>query len=137
MANRPGSQRRAWADGQNFVRTRPIKCKFGLKDLGVRVGLHTLADGGGGVVQPSPTTHDELGRRAQRVGKGGVSAVNAGNGEGMVFTDNVVRSLLPVGGQVAISQVVAGQTLMSRYPFAFENRQRKARKPTHVNLVGR
>ena len=94
--------RGAWANGQNFVRTRPIKSKFGLEHLGVRVSLHTLVDGGSRVVHPSPTTHDEIGCRAQRVGKGGVSLVNAGNCEGMVFANNVVRSLLPVGGQVAI-----------------------------------
>ena len=94
--------RGAGANSQNFVRTRPIKCKFGLEHLGVRVSLHTLADGGTRVVHPSPTTHDELGCRAQRVGKGGVWAVNAGNCEGMVFANNVVLSLLPVGGQVTI-----------------------------------
>ena len=97
-----GLHRGAWANVQNFVGTRPIKCKFGLEHLGVRVSLHTLADGGGRIVHPSPTTHDGLGCRAQRVGKGGVSAVNAENCEGMVFADNVVRSLLPIGGQVAI-----------------------------------
>ena len=137
MASSLGFRRRSRINIQNFVTTRPIKRKFGLKYVGVRVGLHTLADGGGRVVQPSPNPHDELGRRAQRVGKGGVSAGNAGNCEGVVFADNVVRSLLPVGGQVAIGEVVAGQTPMPRYPFAFENRQRKARKPTHVNLVRR
>ena len=45
---------------------------------------------------------------------GGVSAVNAGICEGVVCADNVVRALfLPVGGQVAIGQVVTGQTLVS------------------------
>ena len=37
------------------------------------------------------------------------------NGEGMVFANNVVRVLLSVCGEVAIGQVVAGQTLVSRY----------------------
>ena len=44
----------------------------------------------------------------QRVGKGGVYAVNTRNGEDVVCADNVVRAFLPVGGQVAIGQVVAG-----------------------------
>ena len=59
------------------------------------------------------------------------------NGEGMVFANNVVRVLLSVCGEVAIGQVVAGQTLVSRYSGAFENRQGETWKPTHVNLVGR
>ena len=49
--------------------------------------------------------------------------VNVRNGEGMVFANNIVRALLSVCIQVAIGQVVAGQTLVSRYSGAFENRQ--------------
>ena len=62
--------------------------------------------------------------------------VNAGNGEGMVFANNIVRALLSVYSQVAVGQVFAGQTLVSRDSGAFENRQRETWKSTHVNLVG-
>ena len=82
-----------------------------------------------------PTTHSEFRGRTQRVGDGGVSAVNAGNGEGMVFANNTFRALLSVCSKVAIGQVVAGQTLASRDSVVFENRQREAWKSTHVNLV--
>ena len=82
------------------------------------------------------TTHGEFRGRAQRVGEGGVSAVNAGNGEGMVFANNIVRALLLVCNHVAVGQVVAGQTLVSRDSGPFENRQRETWKSTHVNLVG-
>ena len=68
--------------------------------------------------------------RTQRVGNGGVSVVNAGNGAGMVFANNIVRALLSVCSQVAIGQVVAGQTLLSRDSSAFENRQRETWKST-------
>ena len=61
----------------------------------------------------------------QRVGEGGVSAINAGNGDCMVFANNIVRALLSVCSQVAIGQVVEGQTLLSRDSVAFENRQRE------------
>ena len=40
----------AGTDCQNFVRARPVKRKFGLEHLGVRVRFHTLVDGGGRVV---------------------------------------------------------------------------------------
>ena len=59
------------------------------------------------------------------------SAVNARKGEGMVFAKNIVRALLSVCSQVAIGQVVADQTLMSRYSGAFESRQEEMWKPTH------
>ena len=68
------------------------------------------------------TTHGEFRCRTQCVGEGGVSAVNARNGEGMVFANNIVRALLSVCSQVAIGQVVAGQTLVSRYSGTFQNR---------------
>ena len=55
----------------------------------------------------------------------------------MVFANTIVRALLSVCSQVAIGQVVAGQTLVSRDSGAFENRQGETWKSTHVNLVGR
>ena len=54
-----------------------------------------------------------------------------------MFANNVVRVLLSVCGEVAIGQVVAGQTLVSRYSGAFENRQGETWKPIHVNFVRR
>ena len=53
-----------------------------------------------------------------------------------MFTDDIVRALLAVGRQVAAGKVVAGQALVAGDPGAFENREREARKPTHVHLVG-
>lgn len=58
----------------------------------------------------------------QRVGEGGLPAVDAGNREGMVSANNVGRSLLSVGSQVAIGQGVAVQTLVSRDSGTDENR---------------
>ena len=45
-------------------------------------------------------------------------------------------SLLSVCSQVAVRQVVADQTLMSRDSGALENRQRETWKSTNVKLVG-
>ena len=103
----------AGTDGQDHVRARPVKREFSLEYLGVGVRIHTLADGRGRTVHPCPTTHSEVRCWTQRVGEGGVSAVNTGDGEGVVCADNVVRALLPVGGQVATDQVVTGQPLVS------------------------
>ena len=49
---------------------------------------------------------------------------------------DVARALLVVGRQVAVGEVVAGQTLVAGDPNAFENREREAWKPTHVGLDG-
>ena len=53
----------------------------------------------------------------------------------MVSTDDIVRALLEVGRQVAVSEMIAGQPLMTEDSGAFKNREREARKPPHVDLV--
>ena len=68
----------------------------------------------------------------QGVSEGGVSAVNAGQGESMVFVNNIVRAVLSVCSLVTIDQVLAGHTLASRDYGALENRQREAKKSTHM-----
>ena len=123
-------------DCQDRVRARPVKREFVLEYLGVGVRLHTLADGRGRIVHLCATTRSEVECWTQRVGEGGVSAVKTGNGEGVVCADNVVRALLPVGGQVAIGQVVTRQTLVSHDTSAVENRQGEPRESAHVDLVG-
>ena len=54
----------------------------------------------------------------------------------MLFANKIIRALLSVCSQVAVRQVVADQTLMSRDSGAFENRQRETWKSTNVKLVG-
>ena len=63
--------------------------------------------------------------------------IKARSGEDMVFANNIARALLPVYRQVAVCQVVAGQTLVSHDSGAFENHQWETWKSAHVNLVGR
>ena len=54
-----------------------------------------------------------------------------------MYADNVFRALLPVGGQVAIGQVVTGQTLVSHDTSAVENGQGEPWESARVDLVGR
>ena len=122
---------------QNLVRARPVKREFGLKYLGLGVRLHTLEDGRGIILHACPTTRSEIKCWTQRVGDGGFSAVNTGNGEGVVCANNVVRALLPVRGQFAMGQVVTGQTLVSQKASAVNNRQGKPWNSARVDLVGR
>ena len=88
-------------------------------------------------MHPCPTTRSEVRCRPQRVREGGVSAVNAKNGEGVVCANNVVRALFPVGGEVSIGQVVADQTLVPHDAGVVENRQGGTWESAHVDLVRR
>ena len=125
----------ARTDCQDLARARPVKHEFGREHLGVRVRLHTLADGGGRVVHPC--TRSEVSCQTQRVGNGGVSVVNTRTGEGVVRANNVVRGLLPIGGHVEIGQAVVGQTQMSHDAGVVENREGKTWESAHVNLARR
>ena len=53
-----------------------------------------------------------------------------------MFANNIIRALLSVCSQVALGQVVVGQTLVSRDSGAFEYRPKETWKSTHVTLVG-
>ena len=64
-------------------------------------------------------------------------AFNTRNGEDVVCADNVVRALLPVRCQIAIGQVVAGQTMVSNDTSAVETRQREPWESAHVHVIGR
>ena len=63
-------------------------------------------------------------------------ASHARNGGSMAFADDIVCALLPVGRQIAVSEVVAGHALVASDPSTFENREEEVRKPFHVDLVG-
>ena len=53
-----------------------------------------------------------------------------------MLADDVVRALLMVGRQAAVGEMIAGLALVAEDAGGFENRERKARKPAHVDLVG-
>ena len=57
------------ANREDLVGARPVKRELGLEDLGVRVRLRTLANGGSCVVHPNPATSSEFEDRAQCVGE--------------------------------------------------------------------
>ena len=94
---------------------------FVLEGLGIRVRLRALADGGRRLVHPHPAANAKFGDWTQCVGEGGVAAVHASNGEGVVFTNDIVRALLVVRRRVAIGEVVAGPTLVAGDSSTLEN----------------
>ena len=92
MESHLGSRQRTGTNCEDFLRAHLVKRKFGLEYLGVRVSLHTLADGESRVVNPCLISYGEFRCRTQCVGEGRISAANARNGEGMVFANNIVRA---------------------------------------------
>lgn len=131
-----GGRRGAGANYEGFVGPRPVKRYLGLEDLGARVSLRALTNGGCRTVHPRPAAKDEFRDRAQCVGEGGVAPFHASNCDGVVLTNDIIRALQVVCRQIAVGKMVVGQTLMAVDSSALQNRERKPRKPTHVSLVG-
>ena len=120
-----------------LCRGRPVEGEDGLEDLGVRVGLRALADGGHRIVHPRLVADVKFGDWMQSVGEGEVAAVYASNSEGVVFANDIVRTLLAVRRQVAVEgEVVADQALEAGDSSTLENREREAWQPNHMDLVG-
>ena len=88
---------------------------------------HPLADGGGGVVYPDPSTSCELGAAEKGIGEGGVSPVNPSDGEGVLFSHKFVCSLLALAGKVAIGELVAVKALVHTAIRSVEDGEREAR----------
>ena len=54
----------------------------------------------------------------------------------MAFADDIVRALMTVRRQVAVGEVITGQALVAEDAGAFKDRERDAREPARVDLVG-
>ena len=60
----------AGANYEDLVGARSVKRELGLEDLGVRVRLRALTNGGSRIVRPHPAANGEFGSLAQGVREG-------------------------------------------------------------------
>ena len=93
----------------------------------VGVFPHALADGGGGIVYPGPSTSRVLGATEEGIGEGGVAPVNPSDGDGVLFSHKFVCSLLALAGKVAIGELVAVKALVHTAIRSVEDGEREAR----------
>ena len=106
----------AGANRENFVGACPVEREIGLEDHSVCAILRVLGGGGSRIVHPRPAVSGGIGDRTQCVGEGEIAAAHAGNGEGVVFVDDIVHALRAVSHQVAVEEVVTGQILVASGP---------------------
>ena len=69
--------------------------------------------GGGGIVDPKPSTRCLFRAVEEGVRKGGVAAVDAGERQGVLFTHKFVSLLLALTGELAEGEMVALKPLIS------------------------
>ena len=61
-----------------------------------------MTDGRGGVVHPDPTASGVGGGLVQGVGESRIAAREAGDGDGVLFADDVVGAALAISDDVAV-----------------------------------
>ena len=86
-----------------------------------------MADSGGGVVYPDPSTSRVLGAAEEGIGEGGAAPVNPSDGEGVLFSHKSVCSLLTLAGKVTIGELVAVKVLVHTAIRSVEDGKREAR----------
>ena len=64
-----------------------------------------------------------------------ITALHAGDSEGVLFANQRIRTPLTVGGEVAVFQVAAGEALVASGVAVFEDGEGGARKAVHMHLI--
>ena len=90
----------------------PIQREFLFEDFDVGALPQTLADSGGGVLDPNPSAGRILGAAEEGIGEGGVAPIYPSDGEGMLFSYKFVRMLLALASKVAVGELVEIEVLM-------------------------
>ena len=89
-----------------------FKREFLFEDFIVSACPQTLADSGGGVVDPYPSASRVFGAAEEGIGESGIASVYPSNGEGVLFSHKFVDPLLTLASEVAICELVAVEVLM-------------------------
>ena len=63
-----------------------------------------------------------------------MTALHAGDGEGVLFANQRIRTPLAVGGEVAVFQVVAGEALVAWGEVVFDDGEGKTGEAVHMHL---
>ena len=90
----------------------PLQREFLFEDFVVGAFPHTLADSGGGVLDPNPSAGRVLGTAEEGTGEGGVAPIYPSDGKGVLFSYKFVRTLLALASKVAVGELVAIEVLM-------------------------
>ena len=90
----------------------PIQREFIFENFVVSAFPQTMADSGGGVLDPNPSAGRILGAAEEGIGEGGVAPIYPSDAEGVLFSYKFVRTLLALASKVALGELVAIKVLM-------------------------
>ena len=116
----------------------PIQREFLFENFVVSAFPQTLADSGGGGLDPNPSAGRVLGAAEEGIGESGVAPIYPSDGEGVLFSYKFVRTLLALAGKVAVGELVAIEVLMYLpYDRSKTVRGRRGRRPIWTLLGAR
>ena len=90
----------------------PIQQEFLFDIYVVSAFPRTLADSGGGVLDPNTSAGRVLGAAEEGIEEGGVAPIYPSDGEGVLFSYKFVRTLLALASKVVLGELVAIKVLM-------------------------
>ena len=122
-----GVSRGGETNGNYLEGSSLVEREFLFENFVVGAFPYPLANIGGGVVYPNPSTSRVLGAAEEGIGEGGVAPVNPCDGEGVLFTHKFVCSLSTLAGKVAIGELVAVKVLVHTTIRSVEDIEREAR----------
>ena len=94
-----------------------------------------MSDGGGGIIDPYPSTRCIVRPAEEGVRQGGVAAVNAGDRQCVLFAHEFIGSLLSLAGEVAVGELVAVKALVSTTVGSIEDGEGEARESSEMDFV--
>ena len=100
---------------------------FLFEDLVIGAFAQSLSGCGGCVVHPYPASSYVFGSVQERVREGRVAPIDTSNCEGVLFAHELVGSLLPFTGEIAIGEMVAVKALVGSAVGGVEDGEREAR----------
>ena len=118
---------RGGANSNDLEGACPVERMFLLENFVIGPFAQSLSGCGGCVVYPYPASSNVFGSAQERVREGGVAPVDAGHCEGVLFANELVGSLFPFTGEVAMSEMVAVKALVGSAVRAVEDGEGEAR----------
>ena len=113
---------RGGTNRDDFEGACPVERKFLFETFVIGAFAQSLSGCGGCVVYPYPAFSNVFGSAQERVREGGVAPVDVGDCEGVLIANELVGSLLPFTGEIAIKgEMVAVKALVGSAVGAIED----------------
>lgn len=88
-------------------------------------------------MNPTLIANNRIRDAIEGIGQGGIAALHANDGEGMVFPHEFVSAALTIYGKMLVREFIAVRRFMSASVRLFKHRQEQAGSTTYVHLRGR